>query len=81
MTQQGRDHALLKDLTRREFEVFVMLARGQSNDEIAESLSIEKKTVANTISSIKRALGIESVGKLIFFAIDAGIVQIRQRPY
>lgn len=75
-----REHALLRDLTRREFEVFVMLARGQSNNEIADSLSIEKKTVANTISSIKRSLGIESIGKLIFFAIDAGIVQIRQRP-
>lgn len=67
-------------MTRRQFEVFSMLARGLSNDEIAHALAIEKKTVANTVTAIKSSLGIESMAKLVFFAIDAGLVQICTQP-
>ena len=70
----------LRDLTAREFEVFVMLARGESNNDIGRALDIEKKTVANHIAAIKRKLQIESPAKMVLFAIDAGIVQICNRP-
>lgn len=70
----------LQNLTRRQFEVFSMLVRGFSHDEIAQALVIEKKTVANTVASIKSSLGIESMAKLIFFGIEAGLVQICTRP-
>lgn len=69
----------LQNLTRRQFEVFSMLVRGFSNEEIASALVIEKKTVANTVASIKSVLGIESMAKLIFFGIEAGLVQISNR--
>lgn len=70
----------LRELSRREFEVFVMLSRGESNEEMAAALDIERKTVANHIAAIKRKLNINSIAKLVFFAIDAGIVQLRNRP-
>lgn len=70
----------LQNLTRRQFEVFSMLVRGFSHDEIAQALVIEKKTVANTVASIKSSLGIESMAKLVFFGIEAGLVQICTRP-
>ncbi len=69
----------LQNLTRRQFEVLSMLVRGFSHDEIAQALVIEKKTVANTVASIKSSLGIESMAKLIFFGIEAGLVQICTR--
>ena len=76
---RSSEFSRLQNLTRRQFEVFSMLARGFSNDEIAQALAIEKKTVANTVTAIKNSLGIESMAKLVFFAIDAGLVQIRSR--
>ncbi|WP_342631792.1 response regulator transcription factor [Marinobacter alkaliphilus] len=77
---QASESSKLQQLTRRQFEVFSMLARGLSNDEIAHALAIEKKTVANTVTAIKSSLGIESMAKLVFFAIDAGLVQICTQP-
>lgn len=76
---RSSEFSRLQNLTRRQFEVFTMLARGFSHDEIAQALIIEKKTVANTVASIKSALGIESMAKLIFFGIEAGLVQICTR--
>lgn len=72
--------ARLRELSQREFEVFVMLARGESNEEIGAKLDIERKTVANHVASIKRKLNMNSIAKMVFFAVDAGIVQIRNRP-
>lgn len=70
----------LQTLTRRQFEVFLMLVRGFSHDEIAQAFAIEKKTVANTVAAIKSTLGIESMAKLIFFGIETGLVRISTRP-
>lgn len=40
------------DLTEREREILAMIARGRSNYEIAEELSISLKTVRNHASNI-----------------------------
>lgn len=77
---RSSEFARLQNLTRRQFEVFSMLVRGFSHDEISQALTIEKKTVANTVASIKSALGIESMAKLVYFGIEAGLVRISTRP-
>lgn len=66
----------LKTLTQREYEIFVLLARGDTYKEIGEHLGIGGKTVSNNLAIIKSKLGINSVAKLVYLAIDAGIVQI-----
>jgi two-component system invasion response regulator UvrY len=44
-------------LTEREFEVLRLLAQGQSVKDIAESMGINPKTIANHQSTIKSKLG------------------------
>ncbi|MBS3804186.1 MAG: response regulator transcription factor [Oleiphilaceae bacterium] len=70
----------LKTLTQREYEIFVLLARGDTYKEIGERLGIGGKTVSNNLAIIKSKLGINSVAKLVYLAIDAGIVQIWAGP-
>jgi non-specific serine/threonine protein kinase len=47
-------------LTRREREVAVLIARGQSNRQIAEELVIAERTVANHVENIFNKLGFRS---------------------
>lgn len=47
----------LSALTRRELEVFKELARGNTNREIARTLSLSTRTVDNHVSSILAKLG------------------------
>lgn len=65
----------LRCLTQREFEVFVMLARGEGNQVIAEKLDISSKTVSNYVTTLKSKLAISSTAELVHLAIDAGVVK------
>jgi len=65
----------LRKLTQREFEVFVMLARGESNAAIAEKLSISHKTVSNYVTILKSKLGITSTAELVHLAVAAGVIK------
>jgi len=50
----------LKDLTQREKEVAILISKGESNQMIADDLSISQNTVKLHISSIFRKLDIKS---------------------
>jgi two-component system invasion response regulator UvrY len=63
----------LKDLTPREFEVFRLLADGDSVNEIAGILSISPKTVGHHMTHIKEKLGISNIAELTRLAIRLGI--------
>ena len=52
MAQNGADEAPHEQLTKREFEVLQTIARGLSNAEIAEELSIGERTVKTHVSAI-----------------------------
>ncbi len=65
----------LRALTQREFEVFSMLARGQSNQEISDILEISIKTVSNYVTTIKSKLDISSTAELVHLAVEAGVVK------
>ena len=58
----------LTGLSSREFEVFRLIARGQSSASIAALLSLSTKTVANYQSLIKQKLGITSDVELVLLA-------------
>jgi DNA-binding NarL/FixJ family response regulator len=60
----------LRDLTAREIDVLRLLGEGKSPIEIAAALSISYRTVANTISIMKRKLNAPATGRLIHIAIE-----------
>ncbi len=60
--------SLLDELTKREREVFSMLATGYENEMIAEKLSLSEQTVRNYVSSIYNKLGVKDRFEIIRLA-------------
>ena len=73
----GPDRAAerLSSLTPREREVLRWLARGLSNQEIAEELVIVPKTVRNHVSRIYSKLGVDSRAQAVLAAQEGGITR------
>jgi DNA-binding NarL/FixJ family response regulator len=67
------DPAAADGLSAREFEVLRLLAQGQSIEQIAQSMSLNSKTVANHQSAIKRKLGAETAIQLLKKASQLGL--------
>lgn len=68
------DSLKLKGLSAREFEVFVMLARGLPATEIAKKLCISTKTVANYCTQVKHKLQTANQAGLVHLAMELGIL-------
>ena len=62
------------ELTERETEVLRLMARGQSNKQIARSLHISEKTVKTHVSNILSKLGVQSRTQATLCAIRIGLV-------
>jgi len=61
-------------LTPREFEILRMLLAEQTTDDIAETLHVSPKTVANTRHLIKSKLGVGSDIELALTALRQGLL-------
>lgn len=61
-------------LTERETDVLRLLAEGQSNKEIARSLSIGEKTVKTHVSSILSKLNVQSRTQAVLQAMRSGLI-------
>ena len=55
-------------LSAREFEVLRLLGQGESVKDIAQSMGLNPKTIANHQSSIKQKLGVETALQLLRIA-------------
>lgn len=66
--------APLATLSKREREVFVLLARGFSTKLVSDELGISAKTVETHRVHIHRKLGVHSVAELIHYAVIRGLL-------
>jgi len=64
----------LASLSPREFEIFRLLARGDTPAECARSLHLSAKTVSNHQTLIKEKLGVATLAALVHLAIRHGVV-------
>jgi DNA-binding NarL/FixJ family response regulator len=65
----------LAQLTGREREVLLGVARGKTNKEIAGELGISHRTVETHRESLMRKLQIRTIAELTRFALGAGIIE------
>ncbi len=64
------DKPLHETLSDREYQVFLMIARGQSLTEIADSLSLSVKTISTHRSRILDKMNMKKNAELIHYAIS-----------
>jgi len=66
---------VMNDLTAREFEVFQLLAKGLSLDEIATTLHLDYKTIANIQTRLRQKLNVENTAQLILAAVKLNVLK------
>jgi DNA-binding NarL/FixJ family response regulator len=66
----------LRELTEREREVLVLIARGMNNDEIAEELVISPATAKTHVSRIMSKLEARDRAQLVVIAYESGLVTV-----
>ena len=67
--------ALGHDLTQREQEVLSLLAKGLSNAEIAQQLTITTSTTKHHVSAILSKLGVASRAGAVILAMEQGLIR------
>jgi HD-GYP domain-containing protein (c-di-GMP phosphodiesterase class II) len=70
-----RPRELPGGLTQRELDVLLLLARGQSNQEIAASLGIAPKTVGHHVQHVYAKAGVRSRAAATVWAFEHGLIQ------
>ena len=66
--------AAISELTAREQEVFMLLARGDTNADIAEELFISEGTVKTHVKRVLSKLYMRDRTQVVVFAYESGLV-------
>jgi DNA-binding NarL/FixJ family response regulator len=75
-----RDAGVLDDLTGREHEVLVLVARGMTNGEIAAHLFLSEGTVKTHVKRIFAKLGLHDRTQAVILAYEVGLVRPGDSP-
>ncbi|GGE36997.1 DNA-binding response regulator [Pullulanibacillus camelliae] len=71
----GEEHEAYRQLSEREKEIFILIAKGFSNKEIAEQLFISVKTVETHKRNIMEKLSLTKRHEVVEFALSRGLLQ------
>jgi DNA-binding NarL/FixJ family response regulator len=63
-------------LTEREIEVLILVARGYENQRIAEELHISARTARTHVSNILEKLGLTNRTQATLFALRLGLLRL-----
>jgi len=74
----GNEENPVDRLSRREFQVMLMISQGLSNTEISERLCLSPKTVSTYRSRLLDKLGAHNEVDLIRIAVEQGMVEFAQ---
>lgn len=66
----------MEQLSAREFEVFVQLARGLSVARISDALKLSPSTVGTHLYNIKQKLGLKNQAEITLLAVRHGIIDV-----
>ncbi|MFJ4168687.1 response regulator [Paenarthrobacter sp. NPDC089714] len=72
--EQSGHAAAVETLTAREREVFLLIAQGQSNPEIAAGLFLSEATVKTHVGHILAKLGARDRVQIVVIAYETGVV-------
>lgn len=70
------DSAAREKLTARELEILHGVARGLSNNQMAERFAISAKTIDSHRTSLMRKLGVHSTAALLVRAMRLGLIDV-----
>jgi len=71
---------LLENLTKREYEIAILVGRGESNKQIARRLDITERTVKAYLTEIFRKLAITDRIKLALLVKDTAVTSNQSAP-
>lgn len=72
---EGASVALHEQLSQRELQVFLRLAKGETISHLAESLALSVKTVSTYRTRIMEKMHLESNSDLTYYALKNGLIQ------
>ena len=67
-----------QDVSEREMEVLLLIAKGMIPREIARAMMISEKTVRNHIGSIYRKIGLYDRAQVVVYAVKKGLITVQE---
>ncbi|HEX5126988.1 MAG TPA: response regulator transcription factor [Rhodocyclaceae bacterium] len=71
----NNDKPLHEQLSEREFQVFLRLAKGETIGHMAESMSLSVKTVSTYRTRVMEKMNLASNSDLTYYALKNGLIQ------
>ena len=62
-------------LSARELDVFVLMAKGMTNGEIAATMGLSLKTISNVAQYVKETLGVHRAADITLLAVKHGLIE------